>query len=356
MRGSEPGTDEWGDGHPNAWAQGGADRRAGAETGEQDGSASWAEPDLTGWLSPAPGVFRRTAAPEGLGALRRMAWAAAPQGDTPSSGRRAGGGLWRVVGVGVVAVFVILALARVAGTGPGAGAAPVGWEPPGAEPSAVASSGAEPSSSSLPMAQSRSSSPAAPSPSGATGSESAAVPATPAIPSAHPGEPDWWSVLAELDRRRAVALAATDPALLGDYAQPGTPAWESDEALVADLSARGLHPDGLTTHVLAIERVDRDGPEVTIWAVDRRSGYALVDDAGETVQAVDPGLASRWAITLARVAADGATPDEAAPDAAGPGDPGPTAGVVRDPADRGERPADPGSDPGWRVVQVVPGE
>ncbi len=36
MRGSEPGIDEWGDEHPNAWAQGGSDRRAGAETGEQE--------------------------------------------------------------------------------------------------------------------------------------------------------------------------------------------------------------------------------------------------------------------------------------------------------------------------------
>ncbi len=113
-----------------------------------------------------------------------------------------------------------------------------------------------------------------------------------------------------------MTLAATDPGRLGDYAQPGSPAWQSDEALVSDLSARGLRPDGLTTHVLAIERVERDGPEVTIWAVDKRSGYALVDDAGEVVEAVGPGLASRWAITLAQVA----------------------------------------TDPGWRLVQVVPGE
>lgn len=339
MRGSEPGTDQWGDGHPNAWAQAASDRRAGDAAGEQDGSATWPEPDMTGWLSPAPGVFRRAAAPEGLGAIGGAARVAAPpQGDAPSSGRRARGGLWRVVGVGVVAVVVILGLARVAGTGPGAGAVPAGWESSGAEPSAMVSSGAEPSSDSRPMAQSRSSSPAAPSPSGATGSVAAPVPATPIAPSAHPGEPDWWSVLAELDRRRAMALAATDPAMLGDYAQLGSPAWESDEALVSDLSARGLQPEGLTTHVLAIERVDRDGAEVAIWAVDRRSGYTLLDDEGEMVQAVEPGLPSRWAITLAQVAPDGA------------------AGAGGDPADRGERPVAHGSDPGWRVVRVVPGE
>lgn len=356
MRGGEPGTDQWGDGHPNAWAQAASDPRAGDAAGEQDGSATWAEPDLTGWLSPAPGVFRRAAAPEGLGAIGGVARVAPPQGDAPSSGRRARGGLWRVVGVGVVAVVVILGLARVAGTGPGAGAVPVGWESSGAEPSAVVSSGVEPSSDSRPMAQSRPSSPAAPSPSGATGSVAAPVPATPTAPSAHPGEPDWWSVLAELDRRRAMALAATDPALLGEYAQLGSPAWESDEALVSDLSARGLQPEGLTTHVLAIERVDRDGAEVAIWAVDRRSGYTLLDDAGEMVQAVEPGLPSRWAITLAQVAPDGATPDEAGADAAGPDEPDRTAGAGGDPADRGERPVAHGSDPGWRVVRVVPGE
>ncbi|MDH3957946.1 MAG: hypothetical protein OEU98_00565, partial [Actinomycetota bacterium] len=197
--------------------------------------------------------------------------------------------------------------------------------------------------------------------SGATGSAAAPVPATPVpatptTPSVHRGEPDWWSVLAELDRRRALALAATDPALLGDYAQLGSPALESDEALVSDLAARGLRPEGLTTHVLAVERVDRAGPEVTIWAVDRRSGYALVDDAGEVVHAVDPGLPSRWAITLAQVEANGSTSDEDGPDAAGRDEPGSAAGAVSDPADRGERPVDHGSDPGWRVVRVVPGE
>lgn len=334
MHGSEPGADGCGQTHPDAWALGEPDLRAGADVGAEDGSATWAEPDLAGWLSPTPGVFRRACAPEGLGVLRGAARVAAPQLDAPSSGRRAGSGLWRVAGVAVVAVVVvILGLARVTGTGHGAGAVPVGWEPSG---------------SSGPTAESRSSSRAA---SGVAGTAAAAVPVESIAPSAHPGEPDWWSVLAGLDHRRAVALAATDPALLGDYAQPGSPAWESDEALVSDLSARGLRPEGLSTHVLAIERVERDGPRVTIWAVDRRSGYALIDDRGETVQAVEPGLPSRWAITLAHVA-----PARATPDAAGQDEPGPTPSAVTDPADRGPRPVDPASDPGWRVVEVVPSE
>ena len=56
--------------------------------------------------------------------------------------------------------------------------------------------------------------------------------------------PDWWAVLAELDARRVRTLTQLAPALLADYAQPGSAAWEEDAALVADLRGAGLRPRG----------------------------------------------------------------------------------------------------------------
>ena len=43
--------------------------------------------------------------------------------------------------------------------------------------------------------------------------------------------PDWWAVLAELDRRRARALSALDSDLIEDYAQPGSAAWDSGRSV-----------------------------------------------------------------------------------------------------------------------------
>ena len=73
------------------------------------------------------------------------------------------------------------------------------------------------------------------------------------------GPPDWWEVLAELDRRRARALTALDPDLLADYAQPGSAAWSADTALVADLGSGGCARRGSTSRVLAVERSEHGG-------------------------------------------------------------------------------------------------
>ncbi len=111
-------------------------------------------------------------------------------------------------------------------------------------------------------------------------------------------------MLAELDRRRAQALTALDPDLLAAYAQPGSAAWSADAAVVADLRARGLHPEGLTSRVLAVERSERQGEQVRVQVVDQRSAYALVDDRGSVVQSVPEAGLTRWSVTLAEEPTD----------------------------------------------------
>jgi hypothetical protein len=174
------------------------------------------------------------------------------------------------------------------------------------------------------------------------------------------GTPDWWAVLAELDARRSAALAATDPALLGAALAPGSPAWAADAATIEGLVAAGVAPVGLSTAVVALEDVaplgseslavespveealpeasasapaDAPSPQavasigpdaaaVALRVVDRRSGYTLVDPAGQVVHEVPAADERRWRVTLVRV-----------PDARG---------------------ADEGDDPGWRVHRVEP--
>lgn len=138
---------------------------------------------------------------------------------------------------------------------------------------------------------------------------------------------DWWSVMAELDARRNATLESADPAGLATFAQPDSPAWLADEALVADLAARGLRPEGLRAQVMAIEQVEPVGAQVQLQIVDARSAYDLVDDQGLIVSQVDQAASARWAIVLAPAGpVDAAAENDADPDL--------------------------GPDPGWRVVSV----
>lgn len=130
--------------------------------------------------------------------------------------------------------------------------------------------------------------------------------------------PDWWAVLAELDRRRVRAFAEVDAALLPGYADPESPAWRQDSALIADLAASGLRPQGLASALVAVEEAEVDGDHAQVRIVDRRGAYSLVDAGGVVVQQVDRAGLTRWVVTLERV--------------------GPS----------------PGPDPGWRVAEVVP--
>jgi len=177
----------------------------------------------------------------------------------------------------------VVGIARVAGADADAAGAAVGtgWELPAAEPSSTAE---------------------------------ASLAGPKAVDHRSSGSPDWWEVLAELDRRRAQALTALDTDRIEDYAQPGSAAWQSDTALVADLRARGLRPQGLTSRVLAVERAESSGSQAQVQVVDQRSAYTLVDAQGSVVESVPEAALTRWSVTLAE---------------------------------------DPGGPPGWRVVDVA---
>ncbi len=176
---------------------------------------------------------------------------------------------WRALALAALALVAVLGVARVSGADAG-GPAPVAaesWDP-------------------VPTAQTAT--PARPDPENALTSES----------------PDWWQVLAELDRRRARALTALDPDLLADYAQSGSPAWSADAALVSDLRERGLRPQGLTSRVLAVERSERQGGRAKVQVVDQRSAYTLVDAQGSVVELVPQAGLTRWWVTLVLDAGD----------------------------------------------------
>ena len=142
---------------------------------------------------------------------------------------------------------------------------------------------------------------------------------------------------------------------MADYAQPGSPAWLADEAMLADLAARGVRPAGLASRILAIEAVSEVAVGVELQVVDLRSGYDLLEEStGDLVGRVEPAGATRWTITLA--------PREPATDmgealSMQEGDPGQVGGSTD--GGRTEQggeprvsptPGDP--DPGWRVVSV----
>jgi hypothetical protein len=118
------------------------------------------------------------------------------------------------------------------------------------------------------------------------------------------GPPDWWEVLAELDRRRARALSALDPDLVADYARPGSPAGTADLGLVADLRARGLRPQGLGSRVLAVERAALQAGQARVQVVDQRSAYSLLDARGDVVERVPAAALTRWSVTLAEEPTD----------------------------------------------------
>jgi len=172
---------------------------------------------------------------------------------------------WRALALAGLALVAVLGVARVAGAaadGPVA-VAGQGWDQVGTDETAA---------------------PTGPGPEDALSAE----------------HPDWWEVLAELDRRRARALTALDPDLLADYARPGSAAWSADAALVSDLQERGLRPQGLMSRVLAVERSERQGGRARVQVVDQRSEYILVDVQGSVVQSVPEAGLTRWWVTLIR--------------------------------------------------------
>ena len=294
-----------------------ADADDGLEWGAGAGFA-WGSP------GPVPGDAHRGAPVGSAGS----AWAAGRSRRSGDDGNGAGPGAGARVGIrrigavlGTVALVVVLV--RIAVGAPDA-SIPASSAPPAASASGPADAAADPSVGVSPPATvsdpsgtgptewagSLASDPTDPSgtSSGAAGSAPPAGPPTdPAVPSPVPnqqGPVDWWSVLAELDRARASALAARAVSALDEYAASGSPAWDQDAGLIGDLEARGLAPVGLTTHLVGIERAPEEadrapGAVVELVIVDERSDYSLVDDAGAVVEEVPASGLRRWRVRLA---------------------------------------------------------
>lgn len=321
------------------------------------------------WRSSIPGVSQRDGAPASL-ALAGRGVRAASRGEAGERGERGevgGSSLgpardgrsrsrrgrrilpWRAMGMAAVAIVAIVGVARAAGVDAEGAAGDVGgtsssaWEPLGSD----AGSAVGPDVGSAPALGGGSAPmpvPVAPSSAGSPTPEGVAAPAV------APGDEslDWRAVLAELDARRVLTLTQVDPTLLATYAQAGSAAWEQDAALLADLSARGLRPQGLASRVLGVELVYDDGATARLQVVDERGGYSMIDANGAVVQQVESAGTRRWTVTLVRQSASATDPDLADPGEAPEDGGAPEASVV--PGDAS------GRDPGWRVAAVEPAE
>lgn len=297
-----------------------------------------------GWHSSIPGVSQRDGAPASLGLAGRGVHSPSvgageqrggggspigPAGDGRSGGRRRGRVVpWRALVLAVVSLAAIVGVGRAAGVDAGVapGTLDSTWGPPAAGDGSTLEAGGGSAVMPDPVGTS------------SPGSPTQGV----AAPVAEPGDesPDWSKVLAELDARRVLTLTEMDPGLLSTYAQPGSTAWEEDSALLADLSGRGVRPQGLASRILAVEGVDADSLQARLRVVDVRTGYSMVDTGGAVVQEVEPAGPRRWTVTLSRLSPAVGDPDPAGPE--------------EFPEASAEPTRSAGLDPGWRVSSVAP--
>jgi hypothetical protein len=109
----------------------------------------------------------------------------------------------------------------------------------------------------------------------------------------------WMSVLARLDRRRARAYAAADPALLRAVYVPGSAALRRDQRLLARYAARGLRVHRLRMHVAGL-RVRRQRPGSVVLGVRDRVAAGTVTGHGRRRHLLVDDLDTRL-LTLRRV-------------------------------------------------------
>jgi hypothetical protein len=115
-----------------------------------------------------------------------------------------------------------------------------------------------------------------------------------AVPAQH-----WRTVLARLDRQRARAYAAADPALLRTVYLPGSAALRRDQRLLARYARRGLHVDGLRMHVADL-RVRAGRPGLAVLRVRDRVAAGTVTGQGHRRPLPADDLDTRL-LTLRRV-------------------------------------------------------
>ncbi len=128
------------------------------------------------------------------------------------------------------------------------------------------------------------------------------------VPADH-GVEHWATVLARLDRRRAQAYAAADPALLRTVYAPGSPVMRRDQRLLARYAGRGLRVHGLRMHIADL-RVRSRRPGAVVLEVRDRVAAGTVTGHGHrplpaddldtrllTLRPVDRGV---WLIAAVR--------------------------------------------------------
>lgn len=110
--------------------------------------------------------------------------------------------------------------------------------------------------------------------------------------------PSWRAVLAGLDRRRAAAFAAQDPAALAAVDAPSSAALRTDRQTASELRRRGASPRGLRWDIVDLA-VDSAGPPgVVLRVTDRMPAHELIGANG-AVLASRPARADRaWRVTL----------------------------------------------------------
>lgn len=129
-----------------------------------------------------------------------------------------------------------------------------------------------------------------------------------AVPADH-GVEHWGTVLARLDRRRAQAYSAADPALLRAVYVRGSPVLRRDQRLLTSYAGRGLRVHGLRMHVADL-RVRSGRPGAVVLEVRDRVAAGTVTGHGHrplraddldtrllTLRRVDRGV---WLIAAVR--------------------------------------------------------
>ncbi|MDX6199601.1 MAG: eukaryotic-like serine/threonine-protein kinase [Actinomycetota bacterium] len=123
--------------------------------------------------------------------------------------------------------------------------------------------------------------------------------ATPApSPSVAAGSQSWSSVLDLLDRARADAFAAGDPARLANVYAPGSPLLSADRAAMARLAAAGQRARGVRHTIRSLAVSAHDSHVAVLRVVDELAAYQVVDGAGRVVSRAAPRTQAAFAVRL----------------------------------------------------------
>lgn len=115
----------------------------------------------------------------------------------------------------------------------------------------------------------------------------------------------WRAVLAELDRRRVSAFAATDAAALRRVYQPGSPPLARDLRRLAALRAAGARAERLRLAVVDVRPLLERRQEVVLRVVDRMRPYSLVGADGTVLERRAGRGPMAWTLRLQWNAAHG---------------------------------------------------